>query len=78
MARPTRNHEGDVYDPFLGSGTTLIACEQLERLCYGQELNPVYVDIIVKRWVKWMKDNSKEFHVKHNGKVITDAEWLYN
>jgi DNA modification methylase len=39
-----------VYDPFLGSGTTLIACEQLGRICYGMEIDPVYVDVIVKRW----------------------------
>jgi DNA modification methylase len=50
MARPIRNHEGDVYDPFLGSGSTLIACEQLGRICYGMEIDPVYCDVIVKRW----------------------------
>jgi DNA modification methylase len=53
MARPIRNHGGkydDVYDPFLGSGTTLIAAEQLGRKCYGMELSPAYCDAIVKRW----------------------------
>ena len=50
MARPMRNHEGDVYDPFLGSGTTLIAAEQLNRTCYGMEIDPHYCDVIVKRW----------------------------
>jgi DNA modification methylase len=50
MARPIRNHMGDVYDPFLGSGTTLIAAEQLGRICYGMEISPVYCDVIVKRW----------------------------
>lgn len=39
-----------VYDPFLGSGTTLIVAEQLGRTCYGLEIDPHYVDIIVKRW----------------------------
>ncbi|MBX9681835.1 MAG: hypothetical protein K2X38_24005 [Gemmataceae bacterium] len=39
-----------VYDPFLGSGTTLIACEQLGRRCCGMELSPQYCDVIVKRW----------------------------
>jgi DNA modification methylase len=39
-----------VYDPFLGSGTTLIACEQTGRVCYGMEIDPVYVDVIVRRW----------------------------
>lgn len=42
---------GDVvYDPFLGSGTTIIAAEQLSRSCYGMELDPKYCDVIVKRW----------------------------
>lgn len=39
-----------VLDPYCGSGTTLIACEQLNRTCYGMEINPVYCDVIVKRW----------------------------
>ena len=39
-----------VFDPFLGSGTTLIACEQLGRRCCGMELSPQYCDVIVKRW----------------------------
>ena len=39
-----------VYDPFLGSGTTVIAAETLGRHCYGVELDPQYVDVIVKRW----------------------------
>lgn len=39
-----------VLDPFLGSGTTLIAAEQLGRICYGLELDPGYCDVIVERW----------------------------
>ena len=39
-----------VIDPFMGSGTTLIACEQLDRKCYGMEIDPLYCDVIVKRW----------------------------
>jgi DNA modification methylase len=53
MARPIRNHGGpedDVYDPFLGSGTTIVAAEQLKRRCYGLELEPKYCDVIVQRW----------------------------
>jgi DNA modification methylase len=42
--------EGDVYEPFCGSGTTLIAAEQLGRTCYGMEISPQYCDVIVKRW----------------------------
>lgn len=50
MAYLMRNHDGSVYDPFLGSGTTLIAAEQLNRKCYGMEISPAYCDVIVKRW----------------------------
>lgn len=39
-----------VYDPFLGSGSTLIACEQTGRRCYGVEIDPHYCDVVVKRW----------------------------
>ena len=39
-----------VLDPFLGSGTTLIACERVGRRCRGLELDPLYVDVIVRRW----------------------------
>ena len=53
MRRPMENNSkrGDyVYDPFLGSGTTLMAAEQAGRVCCGLELNPAYVDVIIKRW----------------------------
>jgi len=39
-----------VFDPFLGSGTTLIAAEQLGRKCYGMEISPAYCDVIIQRW----------------------------
>ena len=39
-----------IYDPFLGSGSTLIACEKTNRKCYGMEIDPHYCDVIVKRW----------------------------
>ena len=53
MRRPILNHTlpGEaVYDCFLGSGTTLIAAEETGRICYGSELDPKYVDVIVRRW----------------------------
>lgn len=49
MARPMRNHEGDVYDAFLGSGTTAVAAEQLGRVCYGMEIAPQYVAVTLER-----------------------------
>jgi DNA modification methylase len=42
--------DGLLYEPFAGSGTTLIAAEQLGRECYGMEISPAYCDVIVKRW----------------------------
>ena len=44
------NQSGTVYEPFCGSGSTLIAAEQLGRKCYGMEISPQYCDVIVKRW----------------------------
>jgi DNA modification methylase len=53
MRRPILNNSSPgqaVYEPFMGSGTTLIAAETTERICYGVELNPVYVDVAIERW----------------------------
>lgn len=73
MARPIRNNtakgEG-VYDPFLGSGTTLIAAENLNRICYGLEIDPAYCDIIVDRYRKFMEKNGKPVQIKKNGETI--------
>lgn len=46
------NENDIVADPFLGSGTTLIACEKTNRICYGTELSPKYCDVILTRWEK--------------------------
>ncbi len=53
MRRPVLNNSSPgqaVYEPFMGSGTTLIAAETTGRTCLGIELNPVYVDVAVARW----------------------------
>ena len=53
MRRPMLNNSSPgqaVYEPFMGSGTTLIAAETTGRLCYGVELNPTYVDVAIERW----------------------------
>lgn len=49
MAKPMRNHSGDVYEPFAGSGTTIIAAEKLNRTCYAMELDPKYCQVILDR-----------------------------
>jgi DNA modification methylase len=53
MRRPIANNSRPgqvIYDPFSGSGTTLIAAEMSGRICYGLELSPAYVDVVVRRW----------------------------
>lgn len=53
MRRPILNHTDPgqtVYDPFMGSGTTIIAAESTGRIAYGLEIDPVYCDVVVKRW----------------------------
>jgi len=44
------NEKDIVMDPFIGSGSTLIACEKTNRICYGMELDPKYIDVIIKRY----------------------------
>jgi DNA modification methylase len=62
---------GLVLDPFLGSGTTVIAAEKTGRICYGLELDPKYVDTIVRRWQKFT--GHRAIHAV-TGKTFEDAE----
>ena len=48
-----------IYDCFLGSGSTLIACEKTNRKCYGMELDPHYCDVIIKRWEDYTGQKAK-------------------
>ncbi|MFD1796926.1 site-specific DNA-methyltransferase [Paracoccus aurantiacus] len=53
MRRPILNNSSPgqaIYEPFMGSGTTLVAAETTGRVCYGIELNPAYVDVAIARW----------------------------
>jgi DNA modification methylase len=50
MQRPIGHHQGDVYEPFSGSGTTLIAAEVMSRRCYAMEIDPLYVQLAIARW----------------------------
>lgn len=54
-AKAIQNHEAKtVLDLFLGSGSTLIACEQTDRTCFGMELSEAYTDVVRKRWAKYV------------------------
>lgn len=66
MRRPIINNSkrgGIVYDPFLGSGTTVIAAEGTDRRCFGMELSPQYCDVIIQRWA----DFTGEVPVREDG-----------
>ena len=61
---------GVVLDGFLGSASTLIACEQIDRICYGIELEPKFVDVAVKRYIEF-KGSSEDVYVIRNGEKIS-------
>lgn len=67
---------GLVLDGFLGSASTLIACEQLNRTCYGVELEPKFVDVAVERFRKYIAENnsSADVYVIRNGERIPYSE----
>lgn len=60
-----------VLDPFLGSGTTLIAAERLQRKCIGVELSPAYCDVIVKRYINFVVKKGEIPNIKRNGEIIS-------
>ena len=61
---------GLVLDGFLGSATTLIACEQIDRTCYGIELEPKFVDVAVVRYLQYKNSDSSDVYVIRNGEKI--------
>jgi site-specific DNA-methyltransferase (adenine-specific) len=60
----------NIYDAFLGSGSTMVASHQLKRKCYGMELDPKYCDVIVKRMIKL----DPSLIIKRNGIVTNEFE----
>jgi len=69
MERPVRNHGGkqdDVYDPFLGSGTTLIAAQRLGRRCFAMELSPAYCDVATTRWERFTGNKAERVRADEN------------
>ena len=77
MAYPIKNStmtNGIVLDPFLGSGSTLIACCETDRICRGIELDPKFVDCIVKRYIEWNDGNYDDVYVIRDGQKLTFDE----
>jgi DNA modification methylase len=62
------NHDVKIIlDLFLGSGSTLIACEKTGRKCYGMELSPQYIEVIIRRWQEY---TGKEAHLEETGETF--------
>jgi len=77
MSYPIRNStmtNGIVLDPFLGSGSTLIACCETDRICYGIELDPKFVDVIVKRYIEYNDGKSDDVFVWRDGQKLRYEE----
>lgn len=58
-----------VLDPFLGSGSTLVACEQINRICYGIELDEKFADVIVKRYIDTTGGSDNIFLIRDGQKL---------
>ena len=67
---------GIVLDGFLGSASTLIACEQLGRICYGVEIEPKFVDVAVARFMAAQNGSDDGVYLIRDGKKLTHADAL--
>jgi len=67
--KSSSREEEIVLDLFSGSGSTLIACEQLNRTCYMMEIDPIYCDVIVKRWEEYTGKKA-ELLENQNGSTV--------
>ena len=62
LIKNSSKSEDIVFDSFLGSGSTLLACEKNNRICYGIEFDPKYVDVIVKRWEQYTGNKAEKIN----------------
>ena len=73
MSYPIKNStmtNGIVLDPFLGSGSTLIACCETDRVCRGVELDPKFMDVITKRYIQWAGGKFEDVYVLRDGQKL--------
>jgi DNA modification methylase len=74
MKRPIENNSSPgqaIYEPFSGSGTTIIAAEMTGRVCHAIELNPAYVDVAVERWQAF---TGQEAMLEGSGRTFTEVK----
>ncbi|MCU1326422.1 MAG: methylase [Bryobacterales bacterium] len=74
MRRPILNNSDPgqaVYEPFLGSGTTLIAAQSTGRVCYGVEIDPIFIDVVIRRWQAFAGDSAVR---EADGRSFHDVE----
>jgi DNA modification methylase len=68
------NLYGIILDIFLGSGTTIIAAEQTNRICYSIEVDPKYCDLSIRRYLRFMKNHNIPAVITRNGKTLSDTD----
>ena len=68
LIKQSTQTNGIVLDGFLGSASTLIACDQIDRICYGIELEPKFVDVAVKRYIQSKDGNTADVILFRDGK----------
>ena len=74
MRRPILNNSDPgqaVYEPFLGSGTTLIAAQSAGRVCYGIEIDSIFVDVAIRRWQAFTGEAARRVN---GGESFDDAQ----
>ena len=77
MAYPIKNStmtNGIVLDPFLGSGSTLIACDETDRVAFGIEIEEKFVDVIVKRYIQSHDGDYADVFVLRDGQKLKFEE----
>ena len=77
MAYPIKNStmtNGIVLDPFLGSGSTLIACDETDRVAFGIEIEEKFVDVIVKRYIQSHDGDYADVFVLRDGQMLKFEE----
>lgn len=71
LIKQSTQTNGLVLDGFLGSASTLIVCDQIDRICYGIEIEPKFIDVAVKRYIKAHNDDTVDMVLLRDGKEYT-------